>query len=369
MSQNLYTPKQSREFFIALRRSSKEILQHYGIPTDPGRKTRPWKSARPIGVIEHFTAGITWKGAAKWLQTPENPKSSCHFLVLDRKLGEVDAIVSKYPVLDALNTTCIMLADLDEGTFHAGWANSMCVGIENRNAGELRKRNGKFYWWGKSWTAEFNPAVLEKQPVEIDGVWLEPYTKNQIEANIILCQYLHCAYNGGLTPGWFLPHSAVSERKSDTGRAFPIHEVRESIFGQDDVSKLEWLAKFGDDPAYMVDYEDDQESAFLDDVIGMHVGRTDDDSKDGDILESAAIPSIDLQSMVDGGDWKQHMEKIRLGLHQLGYFVGEKPGYTEVLSLAVWQFQKSVGLKPDHIPGTVTREALVKRLKQFNLEK
>ena len=115
-----YSTQQAKAFFKALRAASIEILDYYNLPTDPGVKRRTWKHGRPIGVTEHFTAGVTWKGAISWLNGQDNMKSSCDAMILDRRIGEIDSIISKYPVLDVLPVTVIMLADLDKGTWNCG---------------------------------------------------------------------------------------------------------------------------------------------------------------------------------------------------------------------------------------------------------
>jgi N-acetyl-anhydromuramyl-L-alanine amidase AmpD len=352
--------REAEGFFQNLRQASIEILQYYKLPDNPGHKRRPWKDGRPQGILEHFTAGVNWKTSADWLNGQANQDSSCHFLVLDRRLGEIDDIVSRYPVLDELPVTAIMLSDLSSGTWHGGWANPYTVGIENRNAGRLRFRDGKYYWWPKGYTAEFPPA-LGKQPVEIDGFWWEPFNSNQILANIIIGQHLHCMYQsaGGLNPSWVLPHSATSINKSDTGRAFPFHDVRTAIFEQKDPTHLPWLGRYDIDPIYMDDYEEEVTQEFLremDERQGPRVGT------DENLL---------ITWRTETGPWEENIPAIRLALHLLGYWIPPTvPQEMDPLtSLAVWQFQKSVEhLETDGVPGPKTQAALKQRLKDFQLE-
>lgn len=366
-----HTKQQAAEFFSALRQASKEVLDYYSLPLDPGNKTRPWKHGRPIGVTEHFTAGVTWKGAISWLSGAQNQSSSCHMMILDRKIGEVDSILSKYPILDQLPVLVLLLADLDAGTWNCGWGNSFNFGIENRNAGPLRGTQEAWTWWPNKYTKPFPHEKLGKMPVNLDGKWWEPYTYGQIAANIIVCQQLHCLYqdDGGLNPSWFLPHSALSKRKWDTGRAFPFHSVREAVFEQDEIENLFWLHDFKADPMYMDDYEEQADHDFLVELAQRQQDRIDEEY--GEELDTCLeMPDADLQDLVQAGEWRDELDSVRRALTKLGYFTGDfGPTLDETTALAVWQFQKSMGLGTDKIPGTNTQRALHKRLKDFQLEK
>lgn len=364
-----YTKAQAEEFFKALRQASIEMLDYYKLPTSPGNKTRKWRYGYPVGVTEHFTAGVTWKGSISWLSGKDNQTSSCHMVILDRKLGEVDSIFSKYPILDSLPVTAILLADLDKATWHCGWGNEFNFGIENRNAGRLKGTQGAWTWWPNGYTKAFPHKELGKTPVNIDGVWWEPYTYGQIVANIIVCQYLHCFFQdkGGVNPSWFIPHSALSGGKSDTGRAFPLQAVRDAVIDQTEIENLMWLHDFKADPQFMDDYEEEEDADFIQQLKERQGDRQDDWFDDENLL---VTPNIDIQMLVQDGYWKNELDAIRRALTKLGYVTDKSgPELDAVTALAVFQFQTSVDLKPDKIPGPVTQEALYKRLKDFQLEK
>lgn len=367
----LYLRTQSKEFFRQLRECSIEIMEYYGLPTSPGHKTKTWKYGRPIGVIEHFTAGVSWKGVVSWLNGSNNQKSSCHLLILDRRIGELDSIVVKYPMVDALPVTVILMADINAGTWHGNYANAYCFGIENRNVGMLRGEQENWLWWPKKWTTPFPHDKLGKIPINLDGVWWEPYTMGQIVANIVVCQHLHCLYQSedGLQESWFLPHSAVSSKKWDTGRAFPFQEVKECVFEGVDIvdDKPHWLHTFKADPMYMADHEEDWDELFLEELAERQ-GERDEEEDDDEIMLSE--PDADLMALIQDGKWRDELDSVRRGLEKLWYTTaGMGPELDPVTALAVYQFQKSMKLKADKIPGTETQKALYKRLKQFQLEK
>lgn len=368
----LYTPKVAKNWIAAVRAASVEVLEYLGLPTNPGSKTRVWKHGRPIGVINHFTAGVTWQGTVRWLNGVRNKKSSCNMLILDRKVDEVSHIIAKYPELDELPVLVLMLSDVDEGTWHAGWANALCWGIELRNAGPLVFNLGDWHWWANDWKAKFPRDKLNKTPINIDGSWWEPYSQGQLAAAITFCQYLHCLYqdDGGLDPSWFLPHSAISKTKWDTGRAFPIHDVRFAVFDQIPVDELFWLRDFADGAGFMLDYEEEWDNKFLEEMDHRQ-GIRDEYWGDAEIEQCfAGPPPMDLQMLITAGDWRCELDAIRRALNKLGYTTsgrGQKLDYET--SLAVYQFQKSMGLHTDKVPGPKTQKALHKRLRDFQLEK
>jgi hypothetical protein len=367
----LYSKAQADEFFKALREASVTIMEHYGLPTSQGPKRyKEWKHGFPLGITEHFTAGPTWKGSVRWLNDgPHKNSVSCQMLILDRMLPPVEAIYTKYPELAGLKVTTILMSEGVIPCWHAGWVNRLNFGIENRNAGPLLGTQENWTWWAKKWTAKFPHEQLGKWPINLDGKWWEPYTHGQVVANIIVGQMLYCL-NGSdaLDPRWFLPHSATTGTKYDTGRAYPLHDVREAVFKQYPVEELPWLHKFKADPQYMDDYDEDMDEDFLREMAERQADREGEELPEGyEVAEEP--PGADLQDLVDDGNWKEELGAVRRGLHQLGYYVpgDNKPELDNDTALAVYQFQVSMKLKADKIPGSKTQKALVKRLKQFGL--
>lgn len=354
------------DFFEQWRAFSVDALRALGLPVDPGGKTRKWKHGQPIGLIEHYTAGVGWRGSINWLQGAHNKNSSCHAFVLDRKLKELDPILSLYPLVgEHLHCTAFLLSDIDEGTWHAGWVNSLCFGIENRNAGLLKGEQEDWRWWAKGWTAKFPHEKLGKTPVSIDGQWWEPYTYWQIADNIIIGQMLRARFDGKLDPSWFLPHSATSTGKSDTGRAYPLNDVREAVFNDVAVTDLGFLQDFKADPMYMDAYDEELDEDILVGMAASHADRPggmDDDEWDD------ACASV--SALTEDGPWRDELPAVRRALHALGYYVPatSDTGLDTWTKQAVWTFQRSHGLKTDGIPGNKeTQPALAQRLKRFKI--
>lgn len=366
----LYTKSQAEDFFGALRLATIEVLKNFGLPTSQGSKRyTEWEHGYPLGVTEHFTAGVGWKGSVSWLNDgPHENHVSCQMLILDRMLPAANEEYKKYSILSELEVAVLLLSDGIIPCWHAGWVNRLNFGIENRNAGMLRGQEGAWTWWPKNWKAKFPHEKLNKTPINIGGRWWEPYTHAQISANIIVGQMLYCL-NGpdALDPRWFLPHSATSGRKIDTGRAFPIHLVRNAVFDQVYYLDLPWLASFEDDPSYMEDYDEEIDKEFLEGVVARQLYRDGDELPEGYELAEEP-PDVDLRMLVDGGAWREYLGVTRRALHKLGYYVlpTSKKALDHDTALAVYQFQVAMGLKADKIPGLKTRKALKARIRQFH---
>lgn len=370
MADYLFSVNQSVEFFGALRSASVEVFKHFGLPLSEGSKHySSWEHGRPIGGMEHYTAGVTWKGTVSWLNDGGNNNSvSCQFLVLDHMPPEVKEIFDRYEELKDLKVAAFELSDGIVPCWQAGWVNKLTVGIENRNAGILRGSNGDWRWWANNWTAKFPHETLGKTPILIDGQWWEPYTRGQIAANILIYQHLHCQYQeyGGLDHRWILPHSATSNAKWDTGRAYPMRNVRKAIIDQVPIDQLYWLGAFEQDPVgAAVALEDEEDEDFLNQL---EMRQTDRMEGEYDWAEIQSMPSPDLQQLVQDGEWRQELDAVRRALEKLWYVTGGSgPELDEDTALAVYQFQRSADLKADKIPGTFTQNALYKRLVDFRL--
>jgi hypothetical protein len=244
----------------------------------------------------------------------------------------------------------------------------MCVGIENRNAGQLVKRGDKFYWWGKNWSAEF-PKELEKTPVFLNGQYWEPYTKEQIKANILIGRALQSLTmaEGGLSKNWVIPHSCVSNQKTDTGPAFPMHEVRDAIFSTTAIDDFDFIMRMAGGPVQVIYFS--QEDVSFSELSERQAGRnSDEELTDVDYKKTIGTASADAQLLVQGGDWKGKLDSVRKALSTLEYYVTGSGSVLDLdTSTAVQFFQRAFGLKFDGVPGDVTQKAIHERMKSLGL--
>jgi hypothetical protein len=352
----LFSIQEAKEFWSSLRTVSKEILNYYNLPIDPGFKVRPWIKDHPIGITFHYTAGIKWKPTIEHLNGLSNRKSSCTLLVLDRQVVEVQNILSKYPALDRLPVLVLQLADLDTSTWHSGWSNGYCIGIENRNAGLLRGIKDKWTWWPNDWKAPFPHAELDKIPVCIKNQWWEPYTHGQIVANVILGQMLYSLYGGEMDKHWFLPHSCFSKDKLDTGKAFPLQGIRDAIFDQIAIENLVWLTTFDMKPPYTHDYIEECNDSFT--------GT--EEAYQSSINEDKPVFLEPLFNMKLTGD-KLKFASYRRFLTQLEYCIDCSDINNTSLAMALGMFQKSMGMPVNLKIDQKSTTALISRLKEFRI--
>jgi len=210
----------------------------------------PHKSSRRgcsiSAIILHFTANATLAACVRWFQSPSS-RVSAHYVVGRR--GEVVQMVQE-----------------SEKAWHAGLAslegdtrvNSMSIGIEIVNWGELRKdEDGQFFCWPEAtkgsgeYTRPYDIATYGS-PVSGDGKWWAPYTQEQRDAVAKLCREIVARYPG-VTRDRIVGHSDVAPgRKTDPGPAWGMEEARDRVF-------LVEESQTGDDSWYRGDNEDIQE--------------------------------------------------------------------------------------------------------------
>lgn len=162
-------------------------------------------------LILHFTASDNFENVLKRF-ADVNSKVSAHFVC--GRNGELSQCVS-----------------LNRVSYHAGtssWKNIVglngsSIGIEMVNFGPLTKKGNKFY----SWT---NKEILQDNVyIDSKGKPWHAYTHSQLETVFDLAKFLvkeFCLID-------VINHSDVSPgRKTDSGPAFDIEELRYQIFGR-----------------------------------------------------------------------------------------------------------------------------------------
>lgn len=176
--------------------------------------------SRGVGIVEHYTATRSARGAQGWLDNPK-AQASAHFVI-----GDDDE-----PYI-------WQAASLLQRTWHAGDGringrnpNDFCIGIEHSNAGYLHQRGDGRWYTDNGQPVPDNEVVFGHDHKGTEKPW-----DNYDALTLAVSRSLH----EGLADffdrrGWtFLdcwPHSfAAPDRKSDTGPAFPLNGMR-SIMG------------------------------------------------------------------------------------------------------------------------------------------
>ena len=366
--------KQAREFFDQLDEFSRRyVAAELNLPS----ATSPWGEREydtdtPKGAILHFTADEDLLRVLRWFLVEKfQARASAHAVVADRRLASQDELAHDLPLVQELPATIIQVRPPHTQAWHATWTNGTCYGIENVNAGPLRKepsiegQQDSFTSWrprdksSPDWTMPWK--VPYKTAVGLYGGWWAPYTPEQVHANVILLRYVQQLF-GSLQLPWILGHENVQgvktphthgHNKFDLGPHYPIHGVRDAVF--DDwkpVERYDWFRLFSADQLY---------------------GRT---MRDGIVIEYAKHAGSDNPNPPPDAAWKRFESAVRAlpdkdefglvgktALRLLGYYVVDLTSQLDTdESMSIWAFQKMMGLKTDSKPGPVTKRALIERL-------
>jgi N-acetylmuramoyl-L-alanine amidase len=168
----------------------------------------------PDTIVLHYTALPSVQEAVAVLHDPK-VQASTHLIV--GREGQV-----------------IQLLPFNKITWHAGkssWQgrvglNQYSIGIEMDNAGRLKKIGDSFQaWWGGTVAADQVFSGVHRNEKTAD-FW-HVYTEAQIQAVRQLCRTLQGKYSIKTIVG----HEEIAPwRKSDPGPAFPLDEIRHSLF-------------------------------------------------------------------------------------------------------------------------------------------
>lgn len=184
-------------------------------------KQSPNKSSRRgvaiNAIILHFTASAALTGTVKWFMNTKARVSS-HYVI--GRHGDVVQMVKE-----------------KDKAWHAGRSeldgdkrvNSLSIGIEMVNWGELRKKRGKFYAWPGKYTREYDVEKFGK-PVFANDRWWAPYSEEQFQACVKICRTLVKKYPS-ITVDRIVGHEDVAPgRKTDPGPAFDLPRLRKLVF-------------------------------------------------------------------------------------------------------------------------------------------
>lgn len=356
--------KHATQFFDQLEEfSNRYVLDELNLR----RSLSPWgkSTLEPQGAILHFTADEDIHRVLRWfLEKRHGARVSAHAVIADRRMGSHDSLAADLPLVQELPTTIIQVRRADTEAWHATWANGVCYGIENVNAGPLkmktsvvrgrpevvfstwRPRDRSSPEWTSRWSSSYKEATL------LHGKWWAPYTAAQIRSNVILLRYVEQRFRS-LRRAWILGHEQVQKNKQDPGPAFPLEGIREAMF--DDwtpIQRYDWYRLYEVDPKY---------------------GKT---MADGIILECVRKMGTDNPNPSVFSAWTRFWSAVKAlpvkaefgvvgktALRLLGYYMQSLDDSLDTDELnSVWLFQKMMGLRTDSKPGPITKGALLERL-------
>jgi N-acetyl-anhydromuramyl-L-alanine amidase AmpD len=246
-----------------------------------------------------------------------------------------------------LNGEPFLLIPFWEGKadWHEQALNSVCIGVETVNAGELRRQpDGSWTTWPNRWTKPYGLAAsLPPQPVlDWRGArYMQPFTREQLITNLVIKRGLIAMYPGKIRPDLVLEHSTVREDKFDMGPLWPLAKLREAAFSQAP------LNSFG--------------------FLGNHAHVEGEDYDAIDATDLVAINATSVDSLLPAQHEESPIEKagilwVQLSLNQLGYAVMATGMPTVEYAAAVKKFQTDQGLTVDGIAGRMTRKLIATML-------
>lgn len=356
------------EFFRQLREFSARYFAWARMPAESPWGSGAFANGAPAGAIIHFTADDDFLRVLRWFQLEKyQSQASAHFVVADRKLGSAALFTAGLPLIEALPVTVIQCKSLSTVAWHATWVNNICLGIENINVGEVRKRvDDKWAWCGSEWTAPYG-SYMQPEPVVLYGKTWAPFPIQQVETNLAILKHLRnlCNWRDGSR---ILGHEQVQSartrmggvvlhEKSDPGPAYPLNAVREAVF-DDDTAFLEFVN--GD-----AQYGEHSRDHYMVQMCGL-LGQGGGTAIDRAVARTAfsalmgALPSQGGLRLGPAG--LQSVWLCQCALKILGYHVAlMNNAVMEGYSLQV--FQKMMGL-PGLADGVQVAQALVDRLKE-----
>lgn len=345
-----YTHQEAAELLQALIAASHTCLDKLSIPRTPGGRTRPWRTpGGPEGIAYHYTGGMSGLKSLRWFNDPSwgNKESSAHALIFDRVTPEL-ALWNSQEAAAVFHVPTLIIADVSLGVWATNWANSRCLGVENRNGG----------------TAKYDEMELQKPRSYITGRWWEPYTREQMVANILLGRVFRALRGDQIfRPEWIVGHSMVWASKSDPGPLFPLHLVRRAIWDDTDVHQLPWISKF---PAVPHGVGEDELTWWepSKDIRG-------DPPKTEETWDAAVKPGMHPADTPDLTLWLCDV------LYRMGWPAGPEVPPDDQLRCFVSYFQRSTlafkkdapekVLGVDGVAGPLTREAMKARLQDLGL--
>jgi len=171
----------------------------------------PWDDDKPIGWVDHYTAGVSARGTLRWFssQKRDTPLTSSSHYVMSRR-GVIATVVNP----------------LKSVAWHARKTSYTHIGVEHVNAGLLSKSGTKILYM------EQHLYPLDRVPhvQEVYGELWEPYLSTQVVNNIALKRLLICALPTLLQKN-FVDHEMVDPtRKKDCGPLWPLANLNRLVF-------------------------------------------------------------------------------------------------------------------------------------------
>jgi hypothetical protein len=157
------------------------------------------------------------------------------FIVFDVLHDELAEIRARYPALygpKGVLKVDVLHYGLDLAFWSSNWANKFTVATELRNVGKLYTKNGRTFYWGRGKNIG-NRKYLHKgrPPVEVRGMYAEPFSDEQILASVAICRNLKkwMVKNTRFEMVNFMSHHLIHSTKWDAWPHYPFGRVKHAI--------------------------------------------------------------------------------------------------------------------------------------------
>lgn len=370
-----YTVVEARDFFERLATYSAEYVRvalpqvHSHWPTT--NLYGEWKYDHPIGNVLHYTAGTKYAGTIRHFVTRH--RASSNWLVgksLDRRF---DVLRRDLELDRDLRVEAIQLVPPEFPSWHAGWVNRLCTGLEVRNVGILRPiPKGKvvhpvrissgdeffacsdrdedelnFYWWPEGWTRRYKGEVMRVKGVK-GASWWESWSRGSVATVITILRYLNSLYPGKLDPAWLVAHHHVNPHKNDVVLPLDLHALRNAVlYSREHVDELDWLSEMDDSEG---SFHDEDDPWLLRELDERQADRAEEDLDDFDPCR--------IEGRID--DAREAVE----GFRRFGYCTTS----IENTLKSVQIFQRSRSLTVDGVIGPQTCAQLERELRSWRLK-
>lgn len=246
-----------QEFFGQLNEFTKEAYAKLGVAYQADTK-KTWNNYGPYseptsGHVMHYTASPDSPSRLtnvmnrfrinQWIM--KNGKkvagvgiSFCIFDKLDDRLADVR---SNYPRLYGPNGILhgdILHWGLDLCFYSSNWANKWTHGTEIRNAGKITKSGSQFTWGNSPWKG--------RTPVQVRGMYAEPFTDGQILDSVEICRNLKSVQGEHFKMVDFMSHHLIHPNKWDAWPHYPFERVKRAICNDTEFTLDHYIEELND---------------------------------------------------------------------------------------------------------------------------
>lgn len=229
---NLGNKATALEFFKKLYEDSmlkiKELIPDYAEYWPTSQHYSSWIEGSPSGIVDHFTASSTASSVLRWFSSYDQ------WLIGSKK--RASGACTSFLVDITGEIFCLLKFWEGEADWHEPLVNRKFIGIEHVSCGELKEKDGEFYWWPKNWGSKY-PFQETLSPLKLTSPWrgatyFQPYTTEQILSNISIKRALIAYYGSQLNVRNFIDHAVLRTDKMDMSPVWPLQQINSIVLNK-----------------------------------------------------------------------------------------------------------------------------------------